>query len=244
MYRLRPPAPTSATCADQLLEFLLEGLPFSYLDSALSMSDSNRDYRQSTVSGFAQDFLRLQRFRNWCRPKPKTFSWFSPKENHSSRSLSGHSNWETALSSRLTVNAGLRYDFYSNPTEVHRRRSVIRNPATDSGPTVGKVFAATPLDLVLQVGFAWNMSGDGKTVLRGGSGIFRDQFPVILFGIDRKACGHLTNDNVLYHSLSALASAEVNFWFTCRRKRLVARADGCGERCRMTFLATWASAYI
>ena len=29
-------------------------------------------------------------------------------------------------------------------------------------------------------------------------------------------------DNVLYHSLSALASAEVNFWFTCRRKRLVA----------------------
>ena len=23
-----------------------------------------------------------------------------------------------------------------------------------------------------------------------------------------------------------------------------ARADGCGERCRMTFLATWASAYI
>ena len=23
----------------------------------------------------------LQRFRNWCRPKPRTFSWFSPKEN-------------------------------------------------------------------------------------------------------------------------------------------------------------------
>jgi hypothetical protein len=54
----------------------------------------------------------------------------------------------------------------------------------------------------------------------------------------------VVNDNVLYHSLSALASAEVNFWFTCRRKRLVARADGCGERCGMTFLATWASAYI
>ena len=51
------------------------------------------------------------------------------------------------------------------------------------------------------------------------------------------------HDNVLYHSLSALASAEVNFWFTCRRKRLVSRADGCGEKCRMTFLATSASAY-
>jgi RND family efflux transporter MFP subunit len=39
----------------------------------------------------------LQRFRNWCRPKARTFSWFSPKENHSSRSLSGHGNCETAL---------------------------------------------------------------------------------------------------------------------------------------------------
>src|ERR1700746_1938641 len=130
------------------LEFFLQALPLSYLGSAPSMSDSHRDYRQSIVSGFVQDFLRV--------------------------------------SSRLTVNAGLRYDFYSNPSEVHGRLSVIRNSATDSGPTVGKVFAATPRDLVSpQVGFAWSMSGDGKTVLRGGSGIFRDQFPVILFGIDR-----------------------------------------------------------
>jgi len=130
------------------LEFFLQGLPLSYVGSVPSMSDSHRDYRQSVVSGFAQDFLRV--------------------------------------TSRLTVNAGLRYDFYSNPTEAHGRLSVIRNPATDSGPTVGQVFAGTPVDLLSpQLGFAWDISGDGKTVLRGGSGIFRDQFPVILFGDDR-----------------------------------------------------------
>jgi len=130
------------------LEFFLQALPLSYVGSVPSMSDSHRDYRQSVVSGFAQDFLRV--------------------------------------TSRLTVNAGLRYDFYSNPTEAHGRLSVIRNPATDSGPTVGKVFAGTPLGLLSpQLGFAWAISGDGKTVLRGGSGIFRDQFPVILFGVDR-----------------------------------------------------------
>jgi len=130
------------------LEFFLQGLPLSYVGSVPSMSDSRRDYRQSVVSGFAQDFLRV--------------------------------------TSRLTVNAGLRYDFYSNPTEAHGRLSIIRNPATDSGPTVGQVFAGTPLDLLSpQLGFAWAISGDGKTVLRGGSGIFRDQFPVILFGADR-----------------------------------------------------------
>jgi hypothetical protein len=86
----------------------------------------------------------------------------------------------------LTLIAGLRYDFYSNPTEVHGRLSVIRNPLTDSGPTVGKVFAGTPGDLLSpQAGFAWNVFGDGKTVLRGGAGIFRDQLSIILGGDDR-----------------------------------------------------------
>jgi len=130
------------------LEFFLEGLPLSYVGTDPSTSDSHRGYRQSVVSGFAQDFLRV--------------------------------------TSRLTLNAGLRYDFYSNPSESHGRLSTIRNPATDSAPTVGEVFAGTPMDLLSpQAGFAWNILGDGKTVLRGGTGIFRDHLPVLLFGVDR-----------------------------------------------------------
>jgi TonB dependent receptor len=130
------------------LEFFLEALPLSYVGSVPSMSDSDRGYRQSVVSGFAHEFFRV--------------------------------------SSRLTLNAGLRYDFYSNPTEVHGRLSVIRDPETDSAPTVGKAFAGTPMDLLSpQAGFAWNILGDGKTALRGGTGIFRDQLPVLLFGVNR-----------------------------------------------------------
>lgn len=152
------------------LEFFLQALPLSYVGSVPSMSDSDRGYRQSVVSGFAQDFFRV--------------------------------------SSRLTVNAGLRYDIYSNPTEAHGRLSVIRNPATDSGPTVGKVFAATPRDLLSpQLGFAWSMSGDGKTVLRAGSGIFRDLFPVNLVGADRFLPPFFGVDTLLFPSFPSPQNA-------------------------------------
>jgi len=90
------------------------------------------------------------------------------------------------VNSRFTANIGLRYDFYSNPTEAHGRLSALRNPATDSAPTVGKIFASTPLDLLSpQAGFAWNVFGDGKTLVRSAFGIYRDQIPAAVFGLDR-----------------------------------------------------------
>ena len=90
------------------------------------------------------------------------------------------------VNSRFTANIGLRYDFYSNPTEAHGRLSALRKPATDSAPTVGKIFAGTPLDLLSpQAGFAWNVFGDGKTLVRSAFGIYRDQIPAAVFGLDR-----------------------------------------------------------
>jgi hypothetical protein len=137
-----------ASSNNPALEFFLRGLPLSYVGVNLSNADSDRGYRESFASGFAQDFVRVN--------------------------------------SRLTVNVGLRYDFYSNPTEAFGRESAFPNPATDSAPTVGKIFAGTPLDLLSpQAGFAWNVFGDSKTVVRSGFGIYRDQLPAILFSVDR-----------------------------------------------------------
>jgi hypothetical protein len=137
-----------ASSNDPALESFLKGVPLSYAGVNPSNADSDRGYRESIASGFAQDFVRVN--------------------------------------SRLTVNLGLRYDFYSNPTEAFGRLSAFPSPATDSAPTVGKIFAGTPLDLLSpQAGSAWNIFGDGKTVVRTGFGIYRDQLPAILFGLGR-----------------------------------------------------------
>src|SRR5271156_4801447 len=60
----------------------------------LSLKCRNSRPRTASWAKFSRPFgthfaMVLTRFRNGCRPKPRVFSWFSPRENHSSRSLSG-----------------------------------------------------------------------------------------------------------------------------------------------------------
>ena len=154
-----------ASSNNPALEFFLQGLPLSYVGVNPSNADSDRGYRETIASGFAQDFVRVN--------------------------------------SRLTVNVGLRYDFYSNPTEAFGRESAFPNPATDSAPTVGKLFAGTPLDLLSpQAGFAWNVFGDGKTVVRSGFGIYRDQLPAILFGARPVSAAFLRSGGIRFPSVS------------------------------------------
>jgi hypothetical protein len=150
LYQFEDLAPfgLQASSNNPALEFFLKGLPLAYVGVNPSNADSDRGYRETIASGFAQDFVRVN--------------------------------------SRLTINVGLRYDFYSNPAEAFGRESAFPNPATDSAPTVGKLFAGTPRDLLSpQAGFAWNVFGDGKTVVRSGFGIYRDNLSAIVFELDR-----------------------------------------------------------
>ncbi|NDQ57065.1 MAG: TonB-dependent receptor [Acidipila sp.] len=72
----------------------------------------------------------------------------------------------------FTLNLGLRYEMVTVPTEAHNRVSNLRH-LTDAVPQVGSPFFVNPTlrNFEPRFGFAWNPRA-GKTLLRGGFGIF------------------------------------------------------------------------
>ena len=71
---------------------------------------------------------------------------------------------------RLTLKLGLRYEFYTIPSERFGLDSALRNIFTDTSFTVGPLFARNPSlkNWAPRLGFAWDVNGDSRTALRGG----------------------------------------------------------------------------
>jgi hypothetical protein len=84
---------------------------------------------------------------------------------------------------RLTLNAGLRYEYNSPPVDAQDRATiydvVTRNlvpVGTNGVPRSG--FDPDKNNFAPRVGFAWSIGRAEKTVLRGGYGIYYDQSPL------------------------------------------------------------------
>jgi carboxypeptidase family protein len=80
---------------------------------------------------------------------------------------------------RLTLNLGVRYDrdfnFYDQP---HYEINATRQGLERIGNPYSRLPKSPGKDISPRVGFAFDLSGDGRRVLRGGYGLYLDQFNI------------------------------------------------------------------
>jgi Carboxypeptidase regulatory-like domain/TonB-dependent Receptor Plug Domain len=95
----------------------------------------------------------------------------------------GTRSWENGLfvlddwrvSRRLTVNLGMRWDYLTAPSEEHGRQSnfdIISGALRVASGSGDSLVNNNSHNFGPRAGFAYDLGGDGKTVVRGGYGIF------------------------------------------------------------------------
>ena len=105
---------------------------------------------------------------------------------------------------RFTLNLGLRYEFSTDFTETNGRGSSLRSIRADAAFTPGLMFQNPSLkNFSPRFGFAWDVTGDGKSSVRGGFGLLYD---VADLG---GSLSHVSNAQLPFSSQSTIATPSV-----------------------------------
>ncbi len=151
----------------------------SYLWNAHSLKGGVELLHRNLFDAFpryAMGYYAFNNLLNWVNNKPNSFRQAYGPQN-------GDLEWNTDLwsayvndsfrvSRRLTIDVGLRWDYQAIP-----------RPASNAYPQHPEFLTQITNDtnnFAPRVGFAWDVSGDGRSVLRGGSGKFFEYMPDIL----------------------------------------------------------------
>lgn len=124
-------------------------------------------------------------------------------------------NWETGyfaqddwrVNDRLTLNLGLRYDLYTWPFEVNDQQSnfdpstgALIMPGTSGWPR--SLINTDKNNIAPRFGFAYDLTGNSKTVIRGGYGMF--------YFLDRGGVGKQLSNNANFNGTSTYEACPGN----------------------------------
>ncbi len=133
--------------------------------------------------------IRVNRLNTWLRPlQTYQYASFSDLENNNPFVLAKNgfpgflgvrnSNWDFyaqddwRVRPNLTLNLGLRYDYNTVWSEQHNRQRNFDFATQSFLPASQPAYHAPRTDWAPRVGFAWDPTGKGKTVIHGYGGIF------------------------------------------------------------------------
>jgi hypothetical protein len=143
---------------------------------------TNGQYQFSDLTAFGFPALSNNpALEFFLKAQPFLYLGVDPKLSDSNRGfrqnyLGFYANDDWRVNARLTLNLGVRWEYWSNPSEVNGRIGNIRDPFKDAAPTPGRLWDRVPLNQWSpRVGFAWKPAAEGKTVVRGGAALVRDQ---------------------------------------------------------------------
>ncbi len=79
---------------------------------------------------------------------------------------------DITLSPRFTLNIGLRHELHTGPNEVDGKCSNVDDTLAQNARVGCPLFPTFAKNFGPRVGFAWDVAGNGRTSIRGGTGIY------------------------------------------------------------------------